>query len=376
MMRRMASLTSRPDGSYWVQLTFHGRRHTIRLGPVSRRVAETVRLHIADLAGCKIAGVRLDGELLAWLSAIEAPLHARLVRAGLAEPRPIQTLGELIAGVIDESTVKPATIKVWRLVERDLVAFWGADHPLRQITAEQAADFRRQLEARLSPVTCGKRLKQARSFFKRAVDRGWIDRNPFGSLTGFADANRARNVFVPAEWIEQVMQHVPSLQWRLALSLARYAALRCPSELNELRWSDVSWSQRTIAVRSPKTSDERIIPIFAELAGVLDEAWHAAPPPADRVFPEPLASNELHKGLKRYLKMAGITPWPRLFQNLRTSRETELADEYPIHVVTSWLGHSPRVAAKHYLSVRREHIERAAGAQKGPDQVAPAGPTH
>jgi hypothetical protein len=31
------------------------------------------------------------------------------------------------------------------------------------------------------------------------------------------------------------------------------------------------------------------------------------------------------------------------------SRETELANEFPIHVVGEWIGHSVDVARKHYL---------------------------
>ena len=45
---------------------------------------------------------------------------------------------------------------------------------------------------------------------------------------------------------------------------------------------------------------------------------------------------------------------------MRASRETELAKEYPIHVVTSWLGNTPRIALKHYLQVTDADYQRAA----------------
>src|SRR5262249_13925276 len=50
-----------------------------------------------------------------------------------------------------------------------------------------------------------------------------------------------------------------------------------------------------------------------------------------------------------------------LFHNLRASRETELAAEYPIHVVCEWIGNTERIAAKHYLQVTDDYFERAAG---------------
>lgn len=51
----------------------------------------------------------------------------------------------------------------------------------------------------------------------------------------------------------------------------------------------------------------------------------------------------------RILKRASIEPWERLFQNLRASRETELANEYLLHVVTAWLGNTEKVAGKYHL---------------------------
>ena len=51
--------------------------------------------------------------------------------------------------------------------------------------------------------------------------------------------------------------------------------------------------------------------------------------------------------------------WPRLFHNLRSSRETELLDEFPLHVVAKWMGHSVEIAAKHYAQITDEHFERA-----------------
>ena len=38
-------------------------------------------------------------------------------------------------------------------------------------------------------------------------------------------------------------------------------------------------------------------------------------------------------------------------QNLRSTRRTELQSRHPDHVINSWLGQSPKVAAKHYLQV-------------------------
>jgi hypothetical protein len=55
--------------------------------------------------------------------------------------------------------------------------------------------------------------------------------------------------------------------------------------------------------------------------------------------------------LLKIIRHAGLTPWPKLFQNLRSSRQTEFAESFPSHVVCAWIGNSETVAAKHYLQV-------------------------
>ena len=46
--------------------------------------------------------------------------------------------------------------------------------------------------------------------------------------------------------------------------------------------------------------------------------------------------------------------WPRLWQNLRSTRQTELTKNRPAHVVACWMGNSPKVANEHYLQVTED----------------------
>jgi hypothetical protein len=56
----------------------------------------------------------------------------------------------------------------------------------------------------------------------------------------------------------------------------------------------------------------------------------------------------------KIIAKAGVEPWPKLFQNLRATRQTELAGEHPAHVVCDWMGNSQAVASKHYLHTTEE----------------------
>ena len=68
----------------------------------------------------------------------------------------------------------------------------------------------------------------------------------------------------------------------------------------------------------------------------------------------------LRTHFKRIIKKAGVEPWVKLWQNLRSSRFTELTDNgFPIQAVTKWLGNTPKIAKEHYLQVTDEHWRRA-----------------
>ena len=68
----------------------------------------------------------------------------------------------------------------------------------------------------------------------------------------------------------------------------------------------------------------------------------------------------LNVRLRRIVKNAGLTAWPRIFHNLRSSRQTELAEIFPSHVVCAWLGNSEDIAKKHYYQVTDAHFAQAA----------------
>jgi len=133
-----------------------------------------------------------------------------------------------------------------------------------------------------------------------------------------------------------------------------------------LTWADVNWEQGRILVHSPKTEhheggESRLVPLFPELLPYLHEVFDEAEPGTEHVITRYRQPNSnLRTQLKRIIHKAGLKPWPRLFQNLRSTRETELTETFPLHVVTAWIGNSQLVARKHYLQVTDEHFARAA----------------
>lgn len=74
----------------------------------------------------------------------------------------------------------------------------------------------------------------------------------------------------------------------------------------------------------------------------------------------------LRTSFGKLIKRAGLTAWPRMFHNLRSSRETELLETFPVHVVAQWMGHDAKVCLKHYAQTTDDHFHRATrGAESG-----------
>ncbi len=148
--------------------------------------------------------------------------------------------------------------------------------------------------------------------------------------------------------------------------MSRYGGLRCPSEHLSLTWGDVDWERDRITVRSPKTEhnpggESRMIPLFPELRPYLEAAFDEAEPGTEYVITKYRDRNaNLRTPLLRIIARAGEKPWPKLFHNLRASRQTELTATFPLHVVCEWIGNSAPIADKHYLQVTEDDFARAA----------------
>jgi hypothetical protein len=103
------------------------------------------------------------------------------------------------------------------------------------------------------------------------------------------------------------------------------------------------------------------MPIFPELRPYLLEVFEQAEEGTEYIITRYRDKNaNLRTQLQRIIHKAGLTPWPRLFHNLRATRQTELAEHFPAHVVCAWIGNTERVAQNHYLQVTDAHFAKAA----------------
>ena len=366
----MASVISDHNGRKRIQFVAgDGSRRTIRLGKATLRQAESAKVKIEQLAlvATGITGV-VDNETANWLSGLDDSIYDKLAGVGLVLRRESTKLGAFIEGYIKErSDVKPATKISYRQGTDALLKFFGRDKLLRDITPGDADQWRLYLIGQdLAINTVRRRCGIAKQFFTVALRRKLITSNPFSDLKAAVQGNPQRFYFVKHSEAQKILDACPDAQWRLLFALSRYGGLRCPSEHLGLKWGDINWEKGRMTVRSPKTEhhighDSRLVPLFPELLPYLQEVFEQAEPGTEYVITRYRQANcNLRTQLQRIINKAGLKPWPKLFQNLRSTRETELAERWPEHVVCAWIGNSKAVAREHYLQITEEHFEQAA----------------
>ncbi len=358
------------------------RKRSIWLGNVPEYAAQETKQHVEHLLAA--AKNKRPPELATadWLGGIDDDLRNKLARCGLVEPvakrvARVLTLADwLDEYVAERQDVKKSTRDTYTKAKTNLLDYFGRKKLLRDITATDAKKWRVWLKTKgnrrskqrksMADDTVRRRTGTVKQFFAEAIERGYIESNPFEKLASTTQGNDKRQFFVEVEVIERCMEHCPCGDWRTILALARFGGLRCPSELVSLRWTDVDLPGGKMVLNASKTEHHatggvRVCPIFPELRPYLEAAWDAAPEGAEFVINRYRRPDQnLRETLLKILKRAGVTPWPRLFQNLRASRETELMARYPAKDVSAWLGNSVPVAMRHYAMATDESFQAAA----------------
>ena len=381
----MATIINRPNGTKAVQFVDPlNVRRTVSLGEMTKNVASRIALHVEQLLENIRNGRNTDDDTEVWMASLPLKLRNRFAEAGLMPGRVPsmesfmpEMLGQFLESYIEmRSDLKGSSRTKLQQTKNKLLAFFGAERTLRSITSGDADAWRIRLGETLAENSLRRHCGLAKQYFNAAMRRELIQKNPFSDLVCAVKRNTARYHFQSRADSTAILDNCPGIEWRLLFALARYGGLRVPSEVMGLRWQDIDWERNRFTVHSPKTEhhegkESRVVPIFPELRPYLNAAWDEA----ERLQNEPdakpvefvIAKHRnpppvLRRQLERIIKAAGLKQWPKLWQNLRSTRETELCETFPIHVVCEWIGNSEAVAKQHYLQVTEDHMARGADA--------------
>ena len=271
-----------------------------------------------------------SGGLFLGLSAWGRLLAVGHIRRAVgADPSPYDS-----EALLDQSGVENGTVIEWRSQScgEDSVFLQGIEAILRE--PYQFAEFRDGDVAVLARFAHGFGLASGGK-----VDWRVPGERLFQGYRRSGASPERRIKFIDDAKARRVLSACPDDGWRLIFALARYGGLRVPSELVSLKWEDIDWQAGRFTVTCIKTKHHegrelRLVPIFPELRPYLENWRDQAPEDSKWVIGRSRSGKaNLRTQMLRILKRARIAHWPKLFQNLRSSRETELMAVYPAHVV-------------------------------------------
>lgn len=348
-------------------------RRGLRLGKCSIKAATSFKVHMEALLAERRLGP-LGEDTTRWLADLSDGVYAKLAGLGLVAPRQsthaqaVTVAGFVAAYIKGRVDVTARTREIYGNTQANLAAHFGPDRLVSEVTPGDADQFRLYMAGKgYGDATVKRRLGIAKQFFQAAVRSRLIQSNPFSDQKTQVKGNSARFHFVTQDEYQAVMAVCPDTEWKVLFTLARIGGVRVPSETAGLRWTDINWEQGRVMVRSPKTArhgdghGERLIPLWPELRTVLLLAFDEAPDGAEFVLRHRDSAANLRTHGERIVRRAGLAPWPKLWQNARASREIELCEAFPEHVVAAWIGHNQATARGFYLRVRPSDYERAAG---------------
>jgi len=365
----MASITTRQNGSRFITFVdANGRPQFLTLGKVPMRYAESVKVKVEDLVSSTIYHHPPRDDTARWVAGLDEKMVAKLARLKLTEPRRHTTLGGWLDQYLDEreGELKPESLRKLNQTRDKLLAFFDAGMPMRQITLQDAAQWRQFLKDRkLSEAVIKTHSGNVKTILSEAVRRKLIEENPFALLKSGPTSSRYSR-YVTAEEIARVIAACPDTEWKVLFGLARYAGLRIPSESHLLTWADVDFERGRLTVRSPKTEhhaghEQRFVPITPRLMVLLEERLEAAEEGEVHLVTIK-GKGATRRQVARIWQRAGVEPWKRLWQTLRQSCEKEWAMYFPQYAVSKWIGHRITVSGRHYANdVPEELFTKAAG---------------
>ncbi len=383
----MATLSRRAGTTPGYEIRFfdaHGRRLTLYLGgrKYSEKTATELKGIVETLVYYRDNSITVpDKKTLAWLESAAPEIREKLGNAGLIEIPKTYTVKELWDAFLKQKTgVKESTETTYENARRRFFEFFKESNVISELTKTEMKQWKESLRTTLAESTVAGTLTKAKAVFNWAVGAGLLEKSPLEGVGRGSFVNRDKDRFISVEEYRRLLDSCPCRDWRVIIALARVGGLRCPSEVLRLRWTDVNWEKGRFYVTSPKTEhhrgkEGRIVPLWPMLRDELDRLFNDQSEKTEFVitrYRDPGRTN-LGTQFARIVKMAGIEPVPRPFDNMRASRSTEVYAEFGAYLESQWIGHSMKTARDHYLQVRESDFEWATGVSVQPQGTCSGG---
>ena len=297
-----------------------------------------------------------------------------------------------------------ASITSHQMSLRYLVEHFGDGRDMNTITLADASTFIDRLAAGqlqaarrtsqqydLSPQTVRLHIRNLKAIYGWAITFELVKSNPFAKFDGSSRPGDEKHYITLGEF-RQMYGAVPRLGWptakvdgwQLFLALLRLAGLRreaartlpwsgyATDSDGKRHWIGVDWDRHRICVvgnckGSRRSLRYREVPVRPLLFRILRKAYESSP--ARFQHPQScrsdsicgVAPHNLTRLGKSIVAKAGLKPWPKLYQAMRSSCENDHKMRGVAEATYSaWLGHSPTVSRRHYTSPTDSEFAAAA----------------
>jgi len=375
----MATLTvDRRSGEivgYNIQWYENRRRYTIYLSSRTyrRKTAERFKEMVETLVYYRKNGTHVPDKAVAnWLAAAPNELQAKLAKVGLINVTKSKTCQELWDACLKhkKTAVKESSMKMYLHCQEHFFNQFSPTELIEKITAEGLLEWKAAMLSSGHAVnSVAKYVQTTKMVFDWAVDQDWLTKSPGKNVPNGKMVNRDKDRMISMEEYAKLLEACPNQEWRTIIALARIGGLRCPSELQRLRWADVNWPENRFLVRSPKTERhvkhrERVVPLFAELRRVLEQHFCSLGAADENGFVIQSFQEttwQLKHGFDKIAVEAGLGEIRKPFINMRKTRSNEVVRDFGEVKESLWIGHSTKVMRDHYFRLSDDDFLDAAG---------------
>jgi integrase len=239
-----------------------------------------------------------------------------------------------------------------------LMRYFGANTRIDKITPIKAAGIRGWMsEKKYSKATINRSVTMFRMIFRFAVDVGILSLNPFNKVKGGSTTNPYRQYHVSYDEIKKAIAVCgEKIEFAGVLAFSRYAGLRIPSEIRDLKFSDFRFNENKFGkegiFRVPVTgkTGTRAVPFFSELQPHFLALYNSRQPNQEFVFVKYRNCKNVGTLIKRIMKKHNLYVWEKFFNNQRASCITDKVRQgWSRSLLDAVFGNSESVRAGHYI---------------------------
>jgi integrase len=312
------------------------------------------------LADVRRFGGELSRKDLQYLENLTSDLRKKLMDKGLIEGKEeerIPTIAKLIEQYSKTRVdVKERTLLFDKRHYGYLTEYFGDNKRVDLITAVEASGIKNYLmnersagRKNLQLPTANRAIKAFKTIFRFAVDSGYLTVSPFVKVKAGAVVNPDRKEFIDVERVREVESQCVGLHIELLsiLMFGRFAGLRVPCEIQELRFSDFDFETNIFTVPQSGKTGKRRVPIFDELKPYVEKLRTVN---SEYLFAKYRHCGNVGEMIKKSMRKAGLPLWRCFFNSLRSTRITECERMgWSRSLLDAVFGNSETIRQEHYI---------------------------